>query len=81
MSVDWIVVLPAGGAGIKVRHNLVAVQVKIDPPVTGAAFTASKQFDVKPARGRQVVHRERQVKRRRGNSHFFSSLSEAELMQ
>lgn len=70
MSVDHIVVLSRGHGRFKVSHNLVAVQIKIDPLIAGPAFTATQQLAVKPARRGQVVHRERQMKGWQGSDYL-----------
>jgi len=60
------------------RNDLMAKQIKVDPGVGAASFRAAEHPAVERARGRQVMDRKSNVKR---IHFFFSSFSDAELMQ
>jgi hypothetical protein len=62
----------AGGAvaafrGRQVRHDLVAVEIEVDPLGAAAAFGAAEQAAVKAPRFFEILHRKGQVKQSRGS--------------
>jgi len=61
----------------QVCDDLVAMKIEVDPGVAGSTFRAAEQLAVKAACGGEIVHGEGEMK----GVHFFSCLSDAELMQ
>jgi len=81
MSIHRILVDRCPSGRVEMRHDLVTIQIEVDPLITGSSFPAADQFTVKTARRGKIVHRKGEMKRRPGVAHLGSSLSEAELMQ
>jgi ADP-ribosylglycohydrolase len=63
VAVDGAVLAVAAFVGRQVRHDLVAVEIEVNPFGCAAAFRAAEQLAVERAGLGDVAHRERQVER------------------
>jgi hypothetical protein len=50
------------------RDDLVPVEVEIDPPGRAPPLRTAEQLAVKPARGREIVDRKGEMKRRQAHA-------------
>ena len=67
LAVDRIARPSANRLRSKMRDDLMAVEVEIDPMVGASAFRAPEQLAVKGPRSREVVDRKGEVERRHGH--------------
>jgi hypothetical protein len=77
MTVDRVVMHgPRLRIRVEMRHELMAEEIEIDPVVRAAPLGATKQAAVEGARAREIVNRNRQVKRRKGRRHEANSMQD-----
>src|SRR5262249_37334992 len=62
-AVDLALVLRRRHAARRVRRDLIAEEVEIDPHVGRAAFAAAQDLSIEAARRRQIPDKERKVER------------------
>ena len=48
--------------GRKMRHNLMPVEIEIDPMLSASALLAAKELAIKFARGCKIIDRKREMK-------------------
>jgi len=61
VPIDRIALRRAGLAGRKVGHDLVAVEIEVDPVVGAAALGAAEELPVEAARRGQVMYGKSEV--------------------
>jgi hypothetical protein len=65
VAIDGAGALMTGLVGRQVRHDLMAVEVEIDPLARAPPLGAAEQLAIKATRGSQIVHRKSQMERRK----------------
>jgi hypothetical protein len=70
LPIDWVCDPRRNPTGREMRHDLVAVEVEIDPVISASTLRASDQFAIEAACGGKIIDWEGMMKGRQAHGPF-----------